>query len=343
MPRLPRSSPSALRAPRPLLLGCAAALLSVPAGAAAAPKPVAPKPVPVLADAGNERITLAAGEGHVLAIQATPPQGSRLIELVAGQEPRPIRTLPDGVPPFSVGTDAAGRVVAIASVCPASRPRCDLSVIDVETGATVALAGTTTAYLGDLDHGRAVLARPARKTGVRVSLRSRTPGKAAIAMPISRVAQRAPGSEGTYPKTRLVTALDLQDGVVAASMTIENDMVGFDALLIARGPKQRDWRLLDRLSNGDGGEGNHYYSGPVVTKTGIRAFADWGLEDESYAARWSLSGKRLKSIDTETIGLGGFFGGAALNGDTLVALPVLGFFEPNDPHPALASGPLKLG
>ena len=313
--------------------------------ATAAPVPV---PVPVLADAGTLDLQLAAGEGHVLAIQETLPSGSRLMELEPGREPRVIRALSGGVAPFSVGTDAAGRVVAVADLCTpnAGKPRtrdCDLSVVDVETGSTVALPGSSTAYLGDLDHGRAVLARFAKKVGVRAALRPAKAGGRTTTMPISRVAQRAPGSRSTYPKTRFITALDLQDGVVAASVTVENDMSGYDALLIARGPKSRDWSLLDRLVNGDGGDGNHYFGGPVVTDTGIRAFADWGLEDASYVGRWSVRGKLLEKVDPLDVGLNGFRGGAVIDGDTLVTQPVQGFSEPEELDPALASGPLGLG
>jgi hypothetical protein len=329
------------RRPSPAVATAIAVLALSPTLATAAPK-AKPKPVVALADAGTRPLNLAAGEGRILAMQDMEPSGSRLMELVPGREPRVIRTQASGARRFSVGTDAAGRTVAVVNLC-ADGPRrgCDLSVVDVDTGATVPLPGSTTAYLADLDRGRAVLVRNAKKVGVRISLRAATPGGKVLALPISRVSQAADPDHLTYPKTRQILSIDLRGGVVAASVWVDNDAAGYDSLLIARGPRSRDWNLLDQLSNGDGGDGNHFFGGPVVTPTGIRAFADWGLEDDSYAGRWSVGGKRLGKVNPMRLGLDGFTGDAVISGDTLVTAPVEGFSE--GPTPVLAGGPLNLG
>lgn len=316
-----------------------AALVPGPVVSTAAAKP---EPVVALAEAGLTDLSLAAGEGRILAIQATEPSGSRLLELRPGEPPREILRSAAPVRRFSVGTDAAGRTVAVANRCPVGPRRgCDLSVIDVDTGATTPLPGSTTAYLADLDRGRAVLVRAASKVGARISLRSATAGRPARAMPISRVAQAADPNRTTDPNTRQVLSIDLRGGVVAASVWVDNDAAGLDSLLIARGPKSRDWNLLGRLSNGDGGDGNHFFGGPVVTSTGIRAFADWGLEASSYVGRWSVAGKRLRRVGPATVGLRGFTGDAVISGDTLVTAPIEGISD--EPSPVLAGGPLKLG
>lgn len=341
----------------------ALALAAVVVGCGGAPQAAAQATTPSTTPAGpalgngevllfpNEpavRMPLAAGEGHVVVTRPTAT-GSDLIDVSEPGKPRTLQSF-KGAPAIpSIGTDAAGRPVAVVSPCLSAQelgvPRCELHAIDLATGNDRPLRGSKFAYVGDLDRGRALVVRRPKGGGVRLAqTRGTTDTYAAVPLTAITVGGKSvPYTSSQYglDQTSTIGSLDAAGNVIAATILFGNPG-DYGGSLLLRGTSAGRWTKLAAsgygLMNGDRRE----FRATTVTPTGVRAVYDGGTNDDPYAARWNAAGKlvkRLKLPDGFDVAF------SAFDGDRLVRVNSgdFGFEGGPSANGVIASGPYSLG
>jgi hypothetical protein len=301
----------------------AVAVVAVTSAITANQAAAAAKPVVLDPNASAARTRVAAGGGHVVSMQATEDGGSSLFELVAGSAPRLLQHFKGDLAWPEVGTDAGGHLVVVASPCstqdqPLPLPPCSLVAVNIATGKSATVANSKGAYIGDLDHGRAVVARRSADVGVRIALGPAKKGGASTPLPFASVLRPSVDRAREYQATRYVDSIDLSGGTIAATLLAGDDDggQGGDSQLIRRAVTGSAWSELAHSGYGGASGILRVFRAATVTPTGIRAFYDGGDNDQSYVARWSAAGTLVKKLTARFR----VADGAAFDGDHLVAV-----------------------
>lgn len=339
----------------PTSLAAASALVALAALSLGAPAAqAADKGITLLPPAPKTIVKVAAERGHLVAMR-TAVGGSELVELVDEKAPRVIAKVAGDVTPFSIGTDAKNRTVVVVQPCVGLGTRqpvssCPLSVIDLSTRRVRELSTGIGALIGDLDRGRAVVARPSKTIGVAPAIGASATAKRLSPIPVTGVLQGVAGADIDVP-SREITAIDLRGNTLAAVV----EYYGGSSVVrrIGSGP----WQLLARSGYGEASGIPRVFRGLAVTPTGVRAFYDGGDNDRSYAVRFTPKGiydrKRrrtptAKTIFTHPLGVDQYLDSAAFDGDRIISVVTDGLC--GEPEVAAENdcgvrshGPVKLG
>lgn len=320
---------------RPLVLAALAAALTVwpvsSAGAATG--------TPIFAaDASDGAFFAAAGHGHVLAVRITSEARSSLLEVRIGERPRFVRSIA-GLGRVTVGMDAAGRAVGVATTC---RSTCHLIAVDLATGRARTLRGSTRARFGVLARGQLTLVR-ADPRG-RHDLIVRLPRRGGGAPEITDTRRLARADREFDPGRGMVRVEDLavRGDTVAAVLQYDTVANGGSSVSVRRGTQP--WRLLARSGYGEASGIPRVFRGVDVDGRGVRSFYDGGDNDRPYAARWSVDGRLVKRVSLP--GVHAEVPLAAFDGDWLYTGPSSAI-ECDGPDDASCGpqryGPLRLG
>lgn len=270
---------------------------------------------------------IAAIDGHVVAVRQLG-LGSQLVDLADPGTPRLLlaSTRRFGAP--SAGRDAAGRPVIVISPCAgddeilhqALQPNCPLRAIDLRSGASRPLRGTTGALSGDLSGRRLVFTRLSPTAGVRLY---ESDGMATTAVAMPRIGR--PG-DGWRP----IHGTPLPGGVRPGGLDVDNE--GRVAIVLeygARSPRfssglwlQRadgSWRLASSVTTTRTATGSRHVLAPTLTNGGVLAYLEGVVEQPSFVGGWSDEGApTLRRSLRRTIGRSTILHAAALDGERLV-------------------------
>lgn len=296
----------------PRLAILASALVAI--GATARGASVTPAATPLFDSATPEGTSfLTAGKGRLLGARETSAGRFSLLELHPGGPSRFVRSVVS-LQRVTVGTDRAGRAVAVATSC---RALCHLTAIDLTTGRVRSIRRTTSATVGVMDRGHVVFVREgqAGTADLLVDLPDDGgPGRVTRTTALARADANYDAARGSVE----VTGLALHAGTLAVVLEYDTLSNGGSAVQLRRGGR---WTLLARSGYGEASGIARVFQGVSLDDRGVRSFYDGGDNDAGYVARWSLSGKLAKRIPTKPFGVVNEVWNAAIDGDYLVTVP----------------------
>lgn len=321
-----------------------------------------PTPTVLFPDTANLPVLVGAGGGRVVAVADDPAGGSTLLEITGGTQ-RVIARIQGSVATPTVGTGPSGEPAVVLQPCMSDaypdRPiHCKLRRYDLDGVGSLALAGTTGATIGAMDHGRYVSAKPnGGVSGTTVTLApTRTSGEPFVDLPLRAVLDaHARGYRG-YDEAPRVTSMSITGGVVAATVEwgVHGGGGGGGSLLLrsVRGAPTGStggWRFLARSGYGGASGIPRVFRAATMTSTGIRAFYDGGDNDPGYVGRWTPAGTLAKRVTTRAFHTPLVDDSAAFDGDRLVTNQsvAVGCADPDEVQPGgcpvVQTGPFRLG
>lgn len=279
-------------------------------------------------------------------------------ELVDVTTPGQHRILLSGTRRFGVphgGRDADGRAVVVLSPCAGDsavtlggqQPRCPLRAVDVLTGSSRPLSGTTGAIAGDVEGAALSFTRGSVSSGVRL-YRATVGGAARTAkLPVSPVSPSAArGTSKPVAGTLRVSALDTDGGRLALVADYRDGRKrAVSELWLHTGAS---WRRLTAVASMHTGQGSPHVLGPTLSAAGVTAYVEGVVDRPSFVGRWAANGALETKLSLRrSIGRATILHGAAIEGDRLVFvdwLPGVPCGGAEAPACGLRSvGPLGLG
>lgn len=279
-----------------------------------------------LAALNTPSVVVVAG-GRVLVVRE---RGGRS-ELVDHTDPAAPRILLSGTRRFGVphaGQDAAGRAVVVLSPCAGgtdvtlggAAPRCPLRAVDVVTGASRPLPGTTGALAGDLDGAVTVFTRGAALDGARLYATTGRGGARPLRLPLTPgVAAKVRGTTRPLAGTLRLPAFDVRAGSVALVTEYRDGRGRATAALWLGSSAGAAWRRAAVVATAATGQGAPSVLGPQLRDGGVTAYVEGVVDRPSFVGRWSAAGALTAKLSVRrSIGRATILRGAALLGDRLV-------------------------
>lgn len=294
---------------------------------------------------------IAAVDGHVVIVR---PRGglSDLVDIGIPTSPRTLLTSTRTFGTPHAGHDASGHPVVVVSPCAGATatadngqtPRCPLRSIDLVTGASVALPGTTGALAGDLAGDRLLFTRTSPQAGVRLYASA----AGGTAQPIDLPPLLGRGVAGTAASKPVAgslraTAFDVDAaGRVAVVLEYIAHSPTFSSTLWTRSAAGA-WSRVVNVNTGFAGLGTRHVLGPLLDATGVSAYVEGVVETPSYLGHWTADGTSTSQTSLRrSIGRATILGATAFDSGRLVFVD----WSPGDPcgsEGALACGLRSVG
>ncbi|MEN0013457.1 MAG: hypothetical protein AAGC46_08825, partial [Solirubrobacteraceae bacterium] len=273
-------------------------------------------PTVLYPNASNLPVLVGAEGGHVVAVSENVAGGSTLLDITGGTQ-KVIAQIKGSAATPTVGTGPSGEPEVVLQPClseayPDRPVHCKLREYDLDGVGSVALAGTTGATIGAIDHGRYVSAKPSSGVaGTTVTLGPTKIGEERfVDLPLRPVLDAHATGYRSYDEAPRVTSLSLSKGVVAATVQWgvdehEGGGEGGGSLLLrsvrgATSGSTGGWQFLARSGYGGASGIPRVFRAATMTSTGIRAFYDGGDNDPGYVGRWTAAGMLVKRIATRS-------------------------------------------
>jgi hypothetical protein len=271
---------------------------------------------------------IAAIDGHVLVTRSHMSR-SELLDLADPASPRVLLSSTRVLGTPHVGQDMSGRAVVVISPCAGSEatvrlgqaPKCPLRAVDLVSGVSRPLPGTTGALAGDLAGPRLVFSRASPRDGVR--LYEAVDGAAAQVVDLPSLKTTGDGWTEASGKpiagTLRATAFDVDPaGRVAVVLEYRAKTPQFSSgFWLRNGAGQ--WRRLATIGTSFRGLGLRHVLGPRLDADGAVAYVEGVVETPSYVGRWSDDGTQsLKQSIRRSIGRSTILRDTAYDGGRLV-------------------------
>jgi hypothetical protein len=271
---------------------------------------------------------IAAVDGHVVIVR---PRGGRS-ELVDVADPARPRILLSSTRAFGTpngGHDAQGRPVVVASPCAGTDevvllhrdPNCPLRVVDLTTGVSSAVPGSTGALQGDVERGRVAFTRQSPQVGFRLYVGSGGAIPTPVALPkMAPGAPNWPSTIGTPAKGSLSAgALDVAgDGRVAVVIEHRSRRPRFTSSLWVRDASAA-WHRQVSVNTPHDDLGVRRVLGPRLDDGGVRAYVEGVVDGPSFVGRWTIAGQSTTRFSIRrSIGRATIVRDAAYDGERLV-------------------------
>jgi hypothetical protein len=271
---------------------------------------------------------IAAIDGHVVLVR---PRGGRseLVDVANPEQPRILlsSTRAFGVP--NAGRDADGHPVVVASPCAGADdvvlqhrdPNCPLRVVDLTTGVSRAIAGSTGALQGDVSGVQVAFTRQSPQVGFRLYVGNVGSAARPVALPaMTPGAPNWPSTIGTPAAGSLTAAaLDVAaDGRVAVVIEHRAKAPRFTSSLWVRDAAVA-WHREVSVNTPHDDLGVRRVLGPQLDDGGVRAYVEGVVDGPSFVGRWTIDGQTTTRTSVRrSIGRATIVRDAALDGDRMV-------------------------
>lgn len=243
--------------------------------------------------------TIAAVDGHVVIVR---PRGGRS-ELVDIADPTDPHILLSSTRAFGApngGHDAQGHPVVVASPCAGTDdvvlqhkdPNCPLRVVDLTTGISSAVPGSTGALQGDIAGGAVIFARQSPQVGVRLYL-----GNGSTARPVAlpRMGRGTPNWPSTIGDpiagSLRANGIDVDaSGRVAVVLEHRAKAPQYTSSLWVR-EADGSWHREVSVNTPRDDLGVRHVLGPQLDAGGVRAYVEGVVDGPSFVARWTDAGQ----------------------------------------------------